>query len=528
MALHADSALVLGLLLLLPVFILREWLPTELAVFSALCIVWAANVISATQALSGFSDPAPLTLSALYILTRAVQTTQLFDKTALRVLGSSDAFRAVVARLQLLLLCASACFPNVVLIQILIPVIAEWARNKLLAPSKLLIPMSYAIIAGGPLTTIGSAPALIVQGLLFSYGQPTFHFFEPAYVGIVPALFVVLVSVVAGHVIFPEHDHDLIQAARDHLSCFVTELEIREDFRYVGRTIAELEHKLRLPNGSIIKIRRRRQLAADSVHCEENNGSQGLLDSSEESDTSVSFVCTYRDIFPVSKDEIIRSEDVLIFSGTTEDILSLNRKGITSGYKILRSQVEDIAGSDMLLYEVVVSTHNKFVGTQISSEDFSNYYQFKILALRQRGPDSVATSLLKDVTLKPGDTLLVLSHKDFQNLWISRVDFLSISVSSSFPKPTTFWDYVPFLLYFSMLILVASEACSMVYAMFLLILILFAFRWVDVGSLSETVDWNLLLLVSSSIGFGAAVDSSGLASEFGASMRNIHISSYLT
>lgn len=49
---------------------------------------------------------------------------------------------------------------------IMTPAVREWARANNIAPSKLLIPLSYAVIAGGMCTIIGTSTNLLVQGLL--------------------------------------------------------------------------------------------------------------------------------------------------------------------------------------------------------------------------------------------------------------------------------------------------------------------------------------------------------------------------
>ena len=67
---------------------------------------------------------------------------------------------------------------------IFIPAVQDWARRHRLAISRLLIPLSYASIAGGTCTLIGTSTNLLVHGLLLEQGMGGLGMFSLLWVGL--------------------------------------------------------------------------------------------------------------------------------------------------------------------------------------------------------------------------------------------------------------------------------------------------------------------------------------------------------
>jgi di/tricarboxylate transporter len=87
------------------------------------------------------------------------------------------------------------CLYVLLVVAMFIPVIKEWCREKEVAPSLFLIPLSFATIAGGICTLIGTSTNLVANGLMIDENLQvcvnlhlltfqSFGFFELGYVGI--------------------------------------------------------------------------------------------------------------------------------------------------------------------------------------------------------------------------------------------------------------------------------------------------------------------------------------------------------
>jgi di/tricarboxylate transporter len=136
-----------------------------------------ANVISVTDAVSGFSNEGMLTTAILFPIVDPISKTALFSKFVWLVFGSSKNVRITLLRMVVPLMIMSMFLNNTpsmlhyhvltfVVVAMFIPVIKQWCREKELAPSLFLIPLSFSTIAGGICTLIGTSTNLVANGLM--------------------------------------------------------------------------------------------------------------------------------------------------------------------------------------------------------------------------------------------------------------------------------------------------------------------------------------------------------------------------
>ena len=166
------------LLLTLSALALSRYPPAAI-VLAATTTLLVLGVIDAGQAFSGFSNPAPLTVAALYVVARAAQRTGLLTPLTGRLLGEHRG-RTALARLLVPTAGASAFLNNTPVVAMLIPDVLSWARRQHISASTLLLPLSYATILGGTVTVLGTSTTLVVSGLLEDRGLEPFGIFEEA------------------------------------------------------------------------------------------------------------------------------------------------------------------------------------------------------------------------------------------------------------------------------------------------------------------------------------------------------------
>lgn len=154
------------------------------------------GVIDTTEAFAGFSNPAPITVAALYVLARAADKTGLLTPVTGKLLGGRTP-RVALARLVAPTACASAFLNNTPLVAMLIPDVVRWAQRHKISPSRFLLPLSYAAILGGVVTVLGTSTNLVVSGLLEASGESPLGMFEMAPVGL-PVAVIGLAVVVSG------------------------------------------------------------------------------------------------------------------------------------------------------------------------------------------------------------------------------------------------------------------------------------------------------------------------------------------
>jgi len=146
------------------------------------------NVLSPEVLLSGFSNPALITVLALLVIGQGMVRTGVLDVAAHFVLGccGSASWVSILAVLVTATL-VSGFLNNIPVVVIFIPIMQALADRFDMAPSKLMMPLSFAAILGGMTTLIGSGSNLLVNSALIGIDREPFGFFDFTVPGLVLA-----------------------------------------------------------------------------------------------------------------------------------------------------------------------------------------------------------------------------------------------------------------------------------------------------------------------------------------------------
>jgi anion transporter len=200
--------------------LVRDLVPPAAAVLGAAVALLLLGVVGPEQAFSGFANPAPWTVAALYVVARAVRVTGALDSAVGLLLGRDrdrcdprEGERMRLLRLLVPTGSASALLNNTPVVATLASQTTEWAERRGLPSSALLMPISFAAVLGGLLTAVGTSTTLVVSGLLEHHDQPPIGVFEITAVG--APLFVVGVAVLVlfAPVVLPLRAKDAAVAA---------------------------------------------------------------------------------------------------------------------------------------------------------------------------------------------------------------------------------------------------------------------------------------------------------------------------
>lgn len=101
----------------------RDRVAPSLTLVAAVVVLLAVGVIDAEQAFSGFSNAAPITVAALYVLAGAVEKTGGLQPLVRAMLDSASGMRRMLARLLVPTAGASAFLNNT-------PIVAMLADRK--------------------------------------------------------------------------------------------------------------------------------------------------------------------------------------------------------------------------------------------------------------------------------------------------------------------------------------------------------------------------------------------------------------
>ena len=461
----------LAVVVITMIVLARNLLPPAAAMVGAMVAVLVPGIITPLQAFAGFSNPAPITIAALYVVARAVEKTGILSPLVGWMLGGRDSERAMLARMTVPTTALSAFMNNTPIVAMLIPQVEAWTRAHGRSASRYLMPLSFAAILGGAVTLMGTATNIIASGFLEAIGEEPLGFFEITWVGL-PIAVVALASLV---ILAPALLRDR-RSARDSAT-----QEIREFV--VDMTV--------VPGGPI-----------DGASVEDaglRHLSSVFLASIDRSGET---------IVPAVPSTRLRGGDRLRFVGRSSDVVDLH--SMTGLASTEHSQVTDLDTGQTEFFEAVIGAESPLVGRGVRESGFRDRYQAAIVAVHRAGERVDAK--IGDVRLQVGDTLLLIADPGFKARWGDRRAFLLISPSR--PAPPMVSPRAPLVAAVGVGIVISaiSGIMPLVTAALLGALVLVVGRALSAGEARRSVDLDVVVTIGAAFGLAAAIDVSGLGS----------------
>jgi di/tricarboxylate transporter len=459
----------LGVIIVLIVAMARELAQPAIAMFGATMLLFLLGIIDADEAFAGFSNEAPFVIAALLVVARAVDAAGIMQPVVDALFSTVRRPRALLARLVFPITAVSALLNNTTLVAMTAPAVIEMSSRRKLSPSRFLMPVSFAAVLGGAITTVGTSTNLTVSGLLSEAGMAPLDLFELTPVGLPIAVAGCLLMVLLPSWLLPDRGtarDDLTGTGRD----FTVTMQVGRGGAIDGRNVGEagLRH---LQGVFLVEVQRDARVIA-----------------------------------PVSPDEVLQGGDLLTFVGRVGQIVDLQRtRGLESSEN---RQIHALAHGDHAFFEVVVGAA-ELPGSTLREVGFRARYGAAVLAIHRAGHRIDAK--LGDVRLRFGDTLLVLAAPGFRSRWRDGGDFLVIAPLSGMPPTQPRKAWIVTLIGAGFIGLTAFGVLPILQAAILAALLVLATRTLTVRQARDAIDLNLVVLIAAAFGLGAAVESSGLA-----------------
>ncbi len=339
--------------------------------------------LEATDFFSGFGNEALITICALMIVGKALETTGALQPLA-TIVGRAWSARPMLALLFTLIAGAvlSAFMNNTPIVVLLMPILVGVSLRVKFPVSGVMLPMGLATIIGGMSTTIGTSTNLLVVGIAQDMGLKTFGVFDfvlpVAIVGGVGILFLWLVA----PRLLPERIPPMADTTP---RVFSAQLHVKEDGFAAGSTLSDILAKT---SGEmrVDKIQRSESLFLAKL-------------------PSVTLLPGDR-LFVKDTPENLKHYETLL--GATLFNVSDNDHPIDEDTP-LKAEGQQLA-------EVVVTRGSPLHLRSLAAAEFSNSYGLLPLAIhRARAPSSQVTGDLNAIRLRAGDVLLVQGTRDAIN-----------------------------------------------------------------------------------------------------------------
>ncbi len=438
----------------------------------ALTLLLVFGIVTPAEALAGFSNAGMLTVGVLYVVVTGLTETGAVGWIGQRLLGQPRGPTDARLRLMLPVAGLSAFLNNTPVVAIFIPAVQDWAKRNQLELSRLLIPLSYASIVGGTCTLIGTSTNLVVNGLYVErVGGSGFALFEPAWVGLPVTFAALLFMLIAGHWLLPRRPP--AAASYEDVRQYTAEMLVQPGSPLVGKSIEDAGLR-QLPGLFLIEIERGEQVLP-----------------------------------AVSSQELLQANDRLVFAGILDSVMDLQH---TRGLIPATDQVFklDVPRPGRCFVEAVLSDKCPLIGKTVREGRFRNVYDAVIIALARNGER--VERKIGDIELAPGDTLLLETRTGFVDQQKNSRDFLLVSrIGDSHPLHHERAP-VAIAIVTAMVAVVTVGWFSMLEAALLAAGLMILTRCTNGRTARRAPDWQVLVVIATSFGLGAALEKTGAAS----------------
>ncbi|MHA7878252.1 MAG: SLC13 family permease [Saccharospirillum sp.] len=354
---------------------------------SLMVLLSATGLLTPQEALAGFSNPGLITVVALFVVASGIHHSGGVDLLVKYLLRQPKTVRGAQARITLPVALLSGFLNNTPVVATMIPAVHAWSRRIGIAPSRLMIPLSYAAILGGTLTLIGTSTNLIVNGQYqVLTGDDGFSIFAITAIG----LPVAVVGLAAILLVMPRLLPDRPDALKfGALREFTLEVMVDEKGPLVGTTV------------EAAGLRALEQLYLVEI---------------ERGDTLVT---------AVPSEETLCAGDRLVFAGETQAISELLRiQGIVPSTHDNEPALDQYR-AERCLVEAAISPQSDVIGHTIRDARFRDRFGAVVLAVA-RGGERVSGNL-GNIRLLAGDVLLLEARPAFVSRQRYAKDFLLIN-----------------------------------------------------------------------------------------------------
>jgi di/tricarboxylate transporter len=467
-----EITLTLLILLVAVILFATEWIRMDLVSLMVLLAVALTGLVTPEEAFSGFSNPAVITVAAMFVLGAGISYTgaiSTLGEHLIRMTGHNQTL--MIASIMLTVAFFSAFINNIGATAILMPVIITMARKTSIPPSKLLIPLAFGSLLGGVCTLIGTPPNILINSLLQQYTGEGFRMFDFTPLGVLLLTCGIGYMSFFGHKLLPERKSGTLTEAYQ-VKEYITEVEILEGSQLHGKTISQsmLERELNMKVRALLRNRQK---------------------------------------FPQPKrNRKLYAGDILFLEGDPEGILKVRKEKGLAVVPERDNPLPGVSGRDIVVVEASLTSTSNMVGKTLRQERFADTHGLRVLAIWRSGAPVVRK--VDHVILRFGDVLLLQGSEEKVRHLAQGHGFLvlgGVDPVSYRPRRAP----IAVATIFGVILLAVFGAIPIVISATLGALIMVLTRCLTAKEAYDSIDWPILMLIAGTLPLGYAMENSGAA-----------------
>ncbi|WP_017753539.1 SLC13 family permease [Calidifontibacillus oryziterrae] len=476
-------------------FFINGKIRSDLVALGSLLALVLTGIITAQEALAGFSNSTVLMIAGLFIVGAGIFRTGLAKSMGNKLLplaGKSE------LKLLMIVIVVTAGFSGIMsntgTVAVLLPVVMSMALDMKVSPSKFLIPLAYASSLGGVLTLIGTPPNMVVSQAIKDSGLGTLGFFDFFPIGLVGLFAGLIYMITIGRKILPDH----MEA-----TTFDSETVSPEELVVFYKLSNQIHRVCVSPNSKLVN-----QSLKDSKLRELYNITVVEI---ERKLGDLMFSQTLQ--INATANTVIEADDRLLLIGKREDVVRFIAENDLSLVTIEKKSLEEnqLVTKRFGLAEMLITPHSKFLKRTLKDIRFREKYQLTVLAINRKG--TYIYDNLLDVKIRFGDALLV--HGDWKKIKMFAFDSNDVVVTGKLEEdesrayskgkaPIAAFNMVVMIIL--MLFSVVPEVIA-VFISALLMVVTGCLRNMNEGY--KSINWESVVLIAAMLPMSTALEKTG-------------------
>ena len=459
------------------VFFVMEILPIEVTAMGAIGLLLLFDVLSWQEAISGFSNPAVITIGAIFIMSRALVKTGFLEVFAdfLAKKGGNRKWLTIFIFL-LTVSIISGFINNTAAVAIFIPLAIDLCQRFRISPTKILLPLSYAAIFGGTLTLIGTSTNLIVSSVMEEFNMTPFSMFEFTKLGVIFLVLGTLYNLIISKWFMPSRSIISSLTRKYHMGSFLTEFKIGENSPLIGHSYEEMEIVQKY-NLQVYKIIRDSKNIRFNLH-----------------------------------NIIIHKDDIFLVQINVKEMLKFKDDMKVLLLSDVKMNQAELSGKNHVIVEGIVSQQSALIGKTLQELDFrSRFGSFVLAVKRQR---ELLRNKIAHIRLKFSDTLLIMVPKERLDILRTSNDLIVLEELDIHLRYERYW-WFSILVIPAVMLLATFGVIPIVKGAVLGAILLLVLRSLSIQDAYESISWSVIFLIASLIPLGTAIHNTNLDKNIG-------------